>query len=149
MGFVQVEKTYSQQSFFDFLQIQGIKELLPSHDWPRGLMDKASDIGLEDLGFESLRGRSLFRHKTKRMLCSQKCSQIFQVESFILTSFGVFYCGLEKTKTFVFFLCVSLCMCTQHILCSQQGQCYMSYYNLLQILTFARKHLLHFSSFNT
>ena len=57
MRFVQVEKTYSQQSFFDFLQIQGIKELLPSHDWPRGLMDKASDIGLEDLGFESLRGR--------------------------------------------------------------------------------------------
>ena len=109
MGFVQVEKTYSQQSFFDFLQIQGIKELLPSHDWPRGLMDKASDIGLEDLGFESLRGRSLFRHKTKRMLCSQKCSQIFQVESqFILTSFGVFYCSLEKTKTFVFFVCVCI-----------------------------------------
>ena len=25
--------------------------------WPRGLMDKASDFGSEDWGFESLRGR--------------------------------------------------------------------------------------------
>ena len=31
-----------------------------SHDWPRGLMDKASDFESEDCEFESRRGRTVF-----------------------------------------------------------------------------------------
>ena len=37
-------------------------KLMPSRNldlWPRGLMDKASDFGSEDCGFESHRGRFL------------------------------------------------------------------------------------------
>ena len=30
------------------------------HDWPRGLMDKASDFGSEDCEFESRRGHCTF-----------------------------------------------------------------------------------------
>ena len=62
-GFHKLRHTYLQQFLFDFLPTQSSKDLLPSSDRPRGLMDKASDFGSEDWGFESLRGRFLFRQQ--------------------------------------------------------------------------------------
>ena len=59
------QQTWIQENCFKFYPEFKAINSSPSCDWPRGLMDKASDFGSEDWGFESLRGRFLFPHKAK------------------------------------------------------------------------------------
>ena len=59
-------------------------------------MDKASDFGSEDWGFESLRGRFLFRHKTKiNPQHSEIFLDFFRAESHS-NLFRFFYACLEN-----------------------------------------------------
>ena len=63
-------------------------------------MDKASDFGSEDWGFQSFRGRFLFRHKTKINAPNSAILTDFFGSQAHSNLFRVFYGCLEKLKTF-------------------------------------------------